>query len=245
MIKSYLVGGAVRDRLMGIEPKDLDYAVEAPSFEAMLEWIRERGKVFLVENEYLTVRAHIKGKQPADFVLARKDGDYLDGRRPDTVTPGTILDDLARRDFTVNAIALDEDTGDYIDPHGGRRDIEQNLLRCVGLASDRIMEDALRMLRAMRFSITKGFKLEFVLDRMLCHGLFLQRLREKVSNDRKRDELTKCFSHSTVKTLEFFQNHPGLAESCFDSGIWLLPTQKLTKKGMEVYGINASTTDCS
>lgn len=68
-IKKYQVGGCVRDSLLGIKSKDIDYAVEAPSYEAMVSWIKERGKIFLEKPEFLTVRAHMVGGEPADFVL--------------------------------------------------------------------------------------------------------------------------------------------------------------------------------
>ncbi len=103
MVKIYLVGGSIRDQLLGLKSKDLDYAVEAGSYEEMRDYIKENGKIFLETPEYLTIRAHLKNGEPADFVLCRKDGEYSDGRRPDKVTPGTLYDDLARRDFTVNA----------------------------------------------------------------------------------------------------------------------------------------------
>ena len=75
-IQAYLVGGSVRDRLLGIEPKDLDYAVEAPSFEAMVAWIAERGKIFLTSPQFLTVRAKLHDGDAADYVLCRKESNY-------------------------------------------------------------------------------------------------------------------------------------------------------------------------
>ncbi len=130
MNKIYQVGGYVRDELMGKKSKDLDYACEFPNFAEMLAWIHTQGKVFLVKEEHWTVRAHIPGKPAADFVLCRKDGQYSDGRRPDSVSAGTLMDDLARRDFTVNAIAYDEETKEYIDPFNGKQDIKDKILRC-------------------------------------------------------------------------------------------------------------------
>lgn len=231
-IKTYQVGGCVRDALLGVESKDIDYAVEAPSYEAMVAWIKERGKIFLEKPEFLTVRAHLTGGQPADFVLCRKDGVYSDGRRPDAVEVGTLFDDLKRRDFTVNAIAYDEDTKQYIDPHSGKVDLENKLLRCVGKAEDRFREDALRMLRAIRFSITKGLKMDAELLDALIKRDLIDLLDTKISADRKRDELEKCFRFSTVKTIEtlmYIGMETKFLEHVFDgkSGkIWLLPTSK-------------------
>lgn len=125
-IKFYQVGGSVRDSFIGLKSKDIDYAVEAPSFDAMREAIKERGgEIFLETPQFLTIRANVPGMGACDYVLCRKDGEYVDGRRPETVTAGTILDDLARRDFTMNAIAIAED-GTILDPFDGRKDISQD-----------------------------------------------------------------------------------------------------------------------
>ena len=155
--KFYEVGGAVRDEILNLPTNDLDYAVEAESYEAMREAVLERGgEIFLESPEYLTIRAKVPGIGPADFVLCRKDGAYSDGRHPDRVEPGTLLDDLARRDFTMNAMAVDIENGKLYDPHDGRKDMEAETIRCVGVAEERFEEDALRILRAIRFAITKG-----------------------------------------------------------------------------------------
>ena len=153
-IKFYQVGGSVRDDLLGFPSKDIDYSVEAPSFEAMKSEIVNRGgEIFLEKPEYLTIRANVPNMGACDYVLCRKDGAYYDGRRPESVEIGTIRDDLARRDFTVNAMAINED-GELIDPHGGKVDLLHKTLRCVGNAHERFSEDYLRMLRAIRFCIT-------------------------------------------------------------------------------------------
>src|SRR5687768_11467708 len=103
-IRFFRVGGCVRDELLGIESKDIDFAVEADSFEAMRDAVHARcSKVFLETPEFLTIRGLDPDIGAVDFVLCRKDGPTKDGRRPEFVEPGTILDDLARRDFTVNA----------------------------------------------------------------------------------------------------------------------------------------------
>src|SRR4051812_36297006 len=114
----YEVGGHVRDSLLGIKSKDIDFAVEAESFMELFNWLNaQKFDIFLITEEYGTIRArfpkgHVNAGLTADFVLCRKDGNYSDGRRPDSVSPGTIFDDLARRDFTVNAMARDLETGE-------------------------------------------------------------------------------------------------------------------------------------
>lgn len=125
-VKFYQVGGSVRDKIMGIKPHDIDFAIGAESFGAMREAILARGgKIFLEMEKFFTIRANLPELGSADFVLTRKDGSYSDGRRPDGVTVGTILDDLARRDFTMNAIAINVETGDILDPFDGTGDIHK------------------------------------------------------------------------------------------------------------------------
>ena len=227
MIKAYEVGGCVRDRIMGLRSKDTDYAVEAPSYADMVAWIKERGEIFLEQPQFWTVRAHIKGKPPADFVLCRRDGQYSDGRRPDTVMVGTLQDDLARRDFTMNAIALSE-TGEYIDPHNGRKDIEDRLIRCVGDAHERMNEDALRVLRAIRFAITKDMAIHMDLYCVFMDEKLTDKLRDSVSDERKREELARCFSHDTLATLAYLEKFPLIKKACFGSRkMRLMPTMKL------------------
>lgn len=216
----WLVGGAVRDAYLGVRSKDLDFTVEAGSFAEMRGAILGLGgEVFLEREEYLTVRARL-GLAAADFVLARADGAYSDGRRPDEVRPGTITDDLARRDFTCNAIAVlvepttllatrdplemlratvrggwDDPEDPVYDPHGGRADLRARVLRAVGSADARIAEDPLRALRALRFQITRGLSPDHELARALRR---VDRLRpgdprtEAVSPERVREELDLC-----------------------------------------------------
>ena len=227
MIKIYEVGGSIRDSFLGKENKDLDYSVEAPSFEDMLKHIEDtHKKVFLVKPEYLTVRAQGMDGLARDYVMCRKDGSYSDQRRPDSVEIGTIYDDLARRDFTVNAIAKDVQTGVLIDPHGGVADLKRGLLRTVGSARARFNEDPLRLLRAMRFAITKGLELDPAIVVFLQSSSSADKIKT-VSEERIREELYKCFKFSTPKTIHFLSEHCSerMIEVLFDdTDIWLKPT---------------------
>lgn len=227
MVKAYQVGGHVRDKLLGVKSKDVDYSVEANSYAEMVAWIRQQGgQIFLEQEQFWTVRAKI-GKIAADYVLCRKDGQYTDGRRPDSVSVGTLLDDLRRRDFTVNAIAYDEQADEYIDPHNGRDDLRLNLLRCVGDPQERFNEDALRLLRAIRFSVTKGFKLHPSVEEVLHDRNLAQKLKVNVSDERKREELYKCFHFDTILTLQHLTNFWRIREACFSNNkMWLMPTMK-------------------
>lgn len=227
------VGGCVRDSLLGIKSKDIDFAVEAESFDAMREYLEAEGfKIYVETPQYLTIRAKFpqhykreKGATDADFVLCRKDGEYTDGRRPDTVVPGSLMDDLARRDFTVNAIARDL-SGRIIDPFDGITDLKKGLLRCVGSAKERFTEDALRALRAIRFSITKGFKIDDDIKWAL-HSDWLPPLVAQVSTERRKDELMKCFYHDVDKTfMKIIALPDEMRWAIFSDGLWLKPTME-------------------
>lgn len=212
----YEVGGSVRDSILGIPNKDHDYAVECDSFATMEAYLEKHAfEIFLSKPEYLTIRARFprypvninwrddKGRQlVGDFVLCRKDGAYSDSRRPDDVMPGTILDDLARRDFTCNAIARNVETGEVIDPHNGTADLQLRTLRCVGSAMERLKEDPLRALRAFRFAITKRMRFDEALSACLfSDSLWLAYGLASVSTERIREELERCFAADTITTF--------------------------------------------
>lgn len=153
--RAYLVGGAVRDTIMGREANDWDIATSALPDAVMAAFDR----VEPTGLHHGTVSVIVRG-EPYEVTTFRSDGDYSDGRRPDGVTfVESIEQDLARRDFTVNAIALDPVTGDLVDPYGGQADIDGEWLRCVGDPRERFNEDGLRCLRAVRFAATLGFEI--------------------------------------------------------------------------------------
>lgn len=225
MPKFFVVGGFVRDELLGVKSKDIDFAVEAGSFDEMRQAILDKGgSIFLETPEYLTIRARLPKVSGADFVLCRKDGKYVDGRHPESVEVGTIMDDLARRDFTMNAIAKTEDC-EYLDPFKGKVDIDARLIRCVGEPIERFQEDYLRMLRALRFAITKNFDLHNSIDwclqdKTLCLGL------TTVSGERVREEMFRCFKANTLRTLELLEKYTFVKRAIFglDNNLWLKPT---------------------
>lgn len=231
-IRVFEVGGTIRDSFLGFPNKDRDFSVEAPSWEAMRKFVHSRAtKVFLEKPEFLTIRAlvpdEVTGKPDArDFVLCRKDGAYGDGRRPDSVKMGTILDDLARRDFTMNAMAKDVVTGELIDPFRGQDDIRERVLRCVGSAAERFDEDALRILRAMRFKLTKDLLFTGDILDVFAEAQWAERLAA-VSVERIREEVRKCFLHDTPATLRFLSSvHPAYTDAIFSRGLWLDPSLK-------------------
>jgi len=223
-VKFYKVGGWVRDKILGVKSKDLDYSVEAESFDAMKQAILDLGGViFLEKPEYATIRARV-GREACDYVLCRKDGYYSDGRRPDRVMPGTLMDDLSRRDFTMNAMAEDEQ-GNLIDPFGGVEAIARGVIVAVGVAACRFDEDSLRMLRAIRFAITKNMIVNVDIDNCLRMPRLIAKL-EAVSEERKREELLRCLKHSTVRTLDMLNEYHDLMVACLGKSgkLWLKPT---------------------
>lgn len=229
MTRFYTVGGFVRDKLLGKVSKDIDFSVEAASYEAMREAIIARGCDIKVDKpEFVTIRAVDPKLGGVDFVLCRKDGTYsVDGRRPDFIEVGTLADDLARRDFTVNAMAEDEG-GNIIDPHGGQRDLAAKLLRCVGNTDKRMREDSLRMLRALRFSLTKGFDLAPELASFMQNQDNVD-LLHNISIERVREELLRCFDFDTLETLRMFDAFWRVRNHIFSRNLKLTPTVFVAK----------------
>lgn len=155
---AYPVGGAVRDLLLGKQPHDWDVTTAArpEQAEALLSGCRviETG----VRHGTITVLA---GETPVELTTFRGEGSYADGRHPDAVTFGVGLEeDLARRDFTIGAMAWDTETGEVIDPFGGQADLKNRLIRAVGEPDRRFAEDGLRILRGLRFAAVLGFEIE-------------------------------------------------------------------------------------
>jgi len=154
--QAYAVGGAVRDALIGLPAHDWDIACSALPKE-VLALFGDRAIATGLKHGTVTVKT---GSASIEVTTFRTDGQYLDSRRPESVRFVTsIEEDLARRDFTINAIAASV-RGKIIDPFGGQDDIAARLIRCVGDASLRFKEDALRMFRAIRFKAKLGFDIE-------------------------------------------------------------------------------------
>lgn len=220
----YLVGGYVRDSILGLKSKDMDYAVEASSYDEMKQAILDKGgSIFLENPEYFTIRGKLPVVGAADFVLCRKEGQYKDGRHPEQVVVGTLYDDLTRRDFTMNALALTEDNK-LIDFFGGCKDIKDRVIRCVGVAQERFEEDYLRLVRAVRFAITKNFSLHNDIDKCLRDPILCQGL-SSVSGERIREELLKCFRANTIFTLNMLTRYVHFGQAVLStSGLWLKPT---------------------
>jgi len=187
--EAYVVGGCVRDILRGVKANDWDITTNAKPDE-----IKKIFTKSFYENKFgtVTVLTGSKDKTLSEIEITtyRIDGKYSDKRHPDKVRfAKTIKEDLARRDFTVNALALDE-KNKIIDYFGGQQDLENKIIKTVGNPDDRFNEDALRMLRAVRFACTLNFSIESETFKLIIKNA---KSIEEISNERIRDELIKIF----------------------------------------------------
>ncbi len=180
---AYLVGGCVRDYIMGISPNDYDITTNAKPIEIIkcfpdiktLDIGIKHGTVTLVFED-----------MNIEVTTYRVDGEYKDNRRPESVSfTDDICEDLARRDFTINAIAYSPLLG-FVDPFDGKGDIERHRIVCVGDAETRFMEDALRIMRALRFSSRFGFEIDNHTSNAV-HSL--KGLLKNIASERLRSEL--------------------------------------------------------
>ena len=190
---SCIVGGCVRDLVLGTEPNDWDVATAAHPEEVMALFPRciPTG----IRHGTVTVRS---GAGFVEVTTFRSDGDYADHRHPDTVSfVGDLNTDLSRRDFTMNAIAVTAD-GVIIDPYRGMEDISAGIVRCVSVPDKRFEEDALRMLRAFRFSARLGFEIEDGTMRAIRNNA---PLASALSSERVRDEIEKMLLTGSPEIL--------------------------------------------
>jgi tRNA nucleotidyltransferase (CCA-adding enzyme) len=188
---AYLAGGGVRDLLLGRTPGDWDIATSARP-DAVQRLFR---RVIPIGLQHGTVSVLIPGGA-VEVTTFRGEGAYLDGRRPESVQfLDDVHDDLARRDFTINALAWDPLHHEVRDPFGGAVDLERRVVRAVGNPVDRFTEDGLRCLRAVRFASVLGFTLDPATESAIPAALDTFR---KVASERVRDELLKLLLHSPV-----------------------------------------------
>ena len=183
--EGYIVGGCVRDAIMGIPPHDWDMTTSAKPEEVkkLFSHTFDTG----IKHGTVTV---VLNKENYEITTYRIEGGYDDCRHPNDVSFTTDLhEDLLRRDFTMNAIAYNEEEG-YVDIFGGIGDIAKKTIKGVGEADERFKEDALRMLRAVRFSAQLGFNIEEKTEEALRENCGLI---EKISAERIREETTKLF----------------------------------------------------
>lgn len=216
--RAVLAGGCVRDNLLGRRPSDWDIASSASPEEVLA--LFPRCVPTGIKHGTVTV---LSGGGSVEVTAFRAEGGYSDHRRPDSVSFGCPLEaDLARRDLTVNAMAMDA-AGEITDPFGGRDDLRRRLLRCVGEPERRFDEDALRMLRTVRFSAQLGFEIE---PRTLEAIRALAHLASGLSAERVRDELLKTL-RSPAPGLVWQLVDLGLLGACLAPGDASAPREAL------------------
>lgn len=215
--KAYCVGGCVRDHLLDREPNDYDIATNAPMevtlslFDKTIETGVKHGTITILS------------KEPVEVTVFRTESTYTDHRHPDVVQfVDTIESDLARRDFTINAMAYNEEEG-LIDPFGGQKDLKNRCIRCVGMADIRFQEDALRMLRAHRFAAKLGFCIEKGTLEAINRN---QDLISYISIERIRKELLEILQYdpfeleTMVDLLEPIVPELKACKECEQNSVW-------------------------
>lgn len=193
--QAYIVGGCVRDFLMGRTPHDFDITTNALPEEIMK--VFSGYKVIPTGLKHGTVTVLTEG-EPLEITTYRIDGDYSDNRRPDSISfTRNLKEDLARRDFTVNALAFSPDEG-IVDYFCGQQDLQNKLIRCVGDANKRFSEDALRILRALRFASQLNFQIESATRQALFNN---KGLLKNISMERIHDELLKLLMGQKARPI--------------------------------------------
>jgi tRNA nucleotidyltransferase (CCA-adding enzyme) len=197
--ESYIVGGSVRDFIIG-NPMPKDYDIATSALPEVITTLFDKTIPTGIKHGTVTVMIDGVGYEVTTF---RIDGEYLDNRRPEDVTfVSNLKEDLARRDFTINALAFNAEDG-IIDYFGGIKDLDNKIIRAVGEPNKRFKEDALRMLRAIRFAARLNFHIE---EKTLEAIKANSNLILNVSGERVRDELCKMMvSDSASKALELLQ----------------------------------------
>lgn len=239
--EAYIVGGCVRDGILGRDPEDWDITTIAKPdeikriFSHTVDTGIEHGTVtVLVPPEEVE-----RGIRSFEVTTYRIDGEYTDHRHPNAVSfTGSLEEDLARRDFTINAMAYHMERG-IIDPFHGQEDLEKKIVRAVGKAKDRFAEDALRMMRGIRFSA----QLDFSLDEEAYLGIeSLKESLENVSKERIAVELWKLLASAHPDKVEMFfstglapyitEDFPKIQESGIPKLLPFAPVEKSVRFGL-------------
>jgi len=241
-MKIFEVGGCVRDEILGVKSKDIDFTVVLDNtdqsvddgWDQMVSFLKEEGyQIFLETKDCFTVRAkfpvgHVNEGLVADFVMARKEVGYVLGTRKPILELGTLYDDLIRRDFTVNALAKDMD-GNIIDHFDGVEHLKKGLLVTPLNPMKTMMDDPLRILRALRFSLTKDLEVHTDIMESMKQPDILDKLKKTVSQERIREEITKMMMCDTIKTIKLLVDIDrdyikGFLDIVFKDTMWLKPT---------------------
>ena len=211
--EAWVVGGWVRDSLQGLNPKgrEIDIAtnlhpdVVMQLFDKTIPVGAAFGTILVLDED---------SEKSWEVTTLRNDGTYGDGRRPDKVEFGDdIIEDLARRDFTINAMALDPTTGDIIDEFGGLDDLNAGIVRAVGNAQERISEDGLRIMRAFRFLDSGELESRNMDEDLKAAITDNLHMLGKVSSERKWTELSKIFQgKKNIQVVKLMKNFGVLAQ---------------------------------
>jgi len=241
-MKIFEVGGCVRDEILGLKSKDIDFTVVLDNtdqsvdegWDQMVSFLKEEGyQIFLETKDCFTVRAkfpvgHVNEGLVADFVMARKEVGYVLGTRKPILELGSLYDDLIRRDFTVNALSKDMD-GNIIDHFNGVEHLKKGLLVTPLNPMKTMMDDPLRILRALRFSLTKDLEVHTDIMESMKQPDILDKLKKTVSQERIREEITKMMMCDTIKTMKLLVDIDrdyikGFLNIVFKDTMWLKPT---------------------
>ncbi len=236
---AYLVGGCVRDSLIGRQPKDWDIATNATPEEIIPlfpKTIYENlfGTVTVVNEQVSpeTIKKWGETLKNVEVTPFRTEANYSDHRHPDQIKFGDKLkDDLSRRDFTINALAYNPSDNELIDLYGGVKDIKDKVIKTVGKATQRFTEDSLRMIRAIRFASELGFTCnQEILDSISCNS----RLLEKIAIERVRDEFVKIINSPEPMAGLILSHQTGLLQ-------YIIPELEtgigLEQKGEHIYDV--------
>lgn len=205
--KAYAVGGCVRDYLLGKPEKDIDITTSAKP--ETVEEILKQNNIRVVETglQHGTVTAVLNGV-PYEITTFRRDGEYKDNRRPESVSfVDDVKEDLSRRDFTINAMAYNHKEG-IVDLFGGKKDIDNKVIRAVGNADLRFKEDALRIMRALRFSATLCFDIEESTKKAIFDNMYLL---DNIAKERIFTELKKLLAgDNALQVLDAYKEVIGV-----------------------------------
>lgn len=219
--EAFAVGGSVRDSLLGKKPSDWDICTSA--LPNQIKRCFAGYQIIDTGIAHGTVTVIAEGN-PVEITTYRIDGKYSDNRRPEKVEFTVSLEeDLARRDVTINAMAYSDETG-LIDPFGGKEDISKSIIRCVGHPDRRFDEDALRILRCLRFAAVLGFEIEGQTEEAMvrCSGLLKNISRERVSTELSKLIMGECAGRVICKYNEIIEVAVG-AEVSTASDIEAMP----------------------
>lgn len=206
---AYIVGGCVRDKLLGLHPHDYDITTSAKPQE--IKRVFKDFKTILIGEEFGTVGV-LMNETLYEVTTFRIDGKYLNFRKPENVTfSKSLREDLKRRDFTINAMAMDS-SGKLYDPFGGKKDLDDKILRAVGNPAERIREDAIRILRAIRFAGRLNLYIE---DELFDAISFERKLLKKISPERIFDEFSKMITSERPSYYLLLMDETGVLDVIF------------------------------